>query len=175
MPTFSRLHSARIVSKLSDLIYCGLVRSCRPDTNAKLTETEDLVDIERLSKAIARIEADVTDRLGGLNGVDGVRSLETSVLGKKGSLGLLISAIKDYPPKERGQVGRSVNEAKIRVKNLFQRRMKELQAAAEAEEATAAAAFDPTLPGWRDQMGSVHPVTAVQWEIERAFELFVGL
>ena len=49
-------------------------------------------------------------------------------------------------------------------------RLDELQAKSAAAEASAAEAFDPTLPGWREPMGSVHPVTAVQWEVERAFE-----
>jgi phenylalanyl-tRNA synthetase alpha chain len=48
--------------------------------------------------------------------------------------------------------------------------MTELQSAAAAAEAAEAAAFDPSLPGTRASMGSVHPVTSVQWEIERAFE-----
>jgi len=128
------------------------------------------VDNQLLNETIARIEADVTASVRGLDNVDAVRSLETSVLGRRGSLGVLISSIKDYPPEQRGQVGRIVNEAKVRVKAMFDERIKEMQSAAVAEEAAAAAAFDPTLPGWRDQMGSVHPVTAVQWEIERTFE-----
>ncbi len=130
----------------------------------------DLVDIEQLDKAIAEIEADLTTRLTDASGVDAVRTLETGVLGKKGTLGSLISSIKDYPPEQRNQVGRTINEAKVRVKNLFQRRIKELESAATSAEAASAAAFDPTLPGTRGPMGSVHPVTAVQWEIERAFE-----
>ena len=127
------------------------------------------MDIERLNKTIAEIEAEVTARLGDVSNLDAVRSLETSVLGKKGSLGSIISSIKEYPPEQRGEVGRTVNEAKSRVKALIRNRMKEFESAAAAEEAAAAAAFDPTLPGTREPMGSVHPVTAVQWEIERAF------
>jgi phenylalanyl-tRNA synthetase alpha chain len=130
----------------------------------------DLVDIEQLNKTIGEIEADVTGRLADTAKVDAVRTLETAVLGKKGTLGSLISSIKDYPSEQRNQVGRTINEAKVRVKNLFQRRIKELESAAASAESASAAAFDSTLPGARRTMGGVHPVTAVQWEIERAFE-----
>ncbi|MCH9033799.1 MAG: phenylalanine--tRNA ligase subunit alpha, partial [Planctomycetes bacterium] len=109
-------------------------------------------------------------RVGDTHSVDTLRGLETSVLGKTGSLGSLIKAIKDFPPEDRGQVGKIVNEAKKRVQTLVKGRLDELQAKSAAAEASEAEAFDPTLPGWREPMGSVHPVTAVQWEVERAFE-----
>ena len=128
------------------------------------------MNLKQLNEAIGKIEARVARQVPDEADVDTLRSLETSVLGKDGSLGVLISSIKDYPPKERGPVGRAVNEAKVRVKAMIDGRMKELQSAAAAAETSAAEAFDPTLPGVRGPMGSVHPVTAVQWEIERAFE-----
>ena len=128
------------------------------------------MDLDQLDQAIARIEDDLAGKVRDVAGVDALRSLETAVLGKKGSLGLLISSVKEYPPDQRGGVGRTVNQAKQRVKSLIDRRMKEMQSAAAAAEAAAATTFDSTLPGWRGSMGSVHPVTAVQWEIERAFE-----
>ena len=128
------------------------------------------MDIERLNEQLARIEAEVTARLDRVTEPDALRSLETSVLGKTGSLGGLVGAIKEFPPEQRGQVGKAVNAAKGRIKELLDRRMGELRAAADEAEAAAAGAFDPTLPGEREPMGSVHPVTAVQWEIERAFE-----
>lgn len=128
------------------------------------------MNLDRLNETIARIEAEVTTRLRGVGSVDGVRSLETSVLGRTGSLGSLISSIKDYPPDQRGLVGKVINTAKERVKSAIEQRFRELESAAADAEASTAEAFDPTLPGIRQPMGSVHPVTAVQWEIERAFE-----
>jgi len=128
------------------------------------------VDLDQLNEQIAKIEAEVSAKLPQMSEVDPVRSYETTVLGKKGTLGSLIASIKDYPPDQRGQVGQRVNKAKGRVKALFDARLEELRKAAAAAEAADAAAFDPTLPGIRRTMGSVHPVTAVQWEIERAFE-----
>lgn len=128
------------------------------------------MDLQQLAETIAKIEAETEARLHDLYAVDAVRSLETAVLGKKGSLGSLISSIKDYPREQRGQVGKTVNEAKARLKAQIDRCMTDLQSAAAEAEAAEAAAFDPTLPGDRGLMGSVHPVTAVQWEVERTFE-----
>ncbi|MCO6439303.1 MAG: phenylalanine--tRNA ligase subunit alpha [Phycisphaerae bacterium] len=128
------------------------------------------VTLDELRNSIAAIEQEVRGAIPGLQHADALRGLESRVLGKSGSLGSLIGAIKDYPSAERGQVGKTVNEAKERIKGLIDARLEELHAAAAAAEARAAESFDPTLPGEREPMGSVHPVTVVQWEIERIFE-----
>ena len=102
--------------------------------------------------------------------VDALRGLETRLLGKNGSLGSLIGAIKEYPADQRGQVGQIINAAKSRVQLMVEDRLSALQAATVQAEARLVAEFDPTLPGTVEPMGAVHPVTAVQWEIERIFE-----
>lgn len=128
------------------------------------------MDIEQLNQRVAEIEAEVAEAIRDIGQVDALRSYETGVLGKNGTLGSLIRTVKEYPAEQRGQVGQVVNQAKGRVKALIDERMQELQSAAEEVETSTAHAFDPTLPSVREPMGSVHPVTAVQWEIERAFE-----
>lgn len=128
------------------------------------------MDLDQLNETIARIEAEMAAAVDDIPDVDTLRGFETRLLGKKGTLGVLIGSIKEYPPEQRREVGRTVNEAKIRIQTLFERRVKQVQSAAAAAETQSAQAFDPTLPGIREPMGSVHPVTAVQWEIERVFE-----
>ena len=154
------LQPCTLPSKLSDL-GCGKFLKKGPVNE---------VNLDQLNERIAGIEAEVTAALRDVTTVDALRGLETSVLGRKGSLGSLIGAIKDYPTEQRGEVGKTVNAAKGRVKALFDNRLKELQSAAAEAESSAARAFDPSLPGQREPMGAVHPVTAVQWEIERIFE-----
>ncbi|HNQ23769.1 MAG TPA: phenylalanine--tRNA ligase subunit alpha [Phycisphaerae bacterium] len=128
------------------------------------------MDIEQLGQRIAEIEAAVVARLPSVANVDDLRRVENEVLGKEGALGALITTIKEYPPAQRGQVGQVINAAKGRVKAALDGRRAALEAAVADAEAAAAAAFDPTLPGYVEPMGSVHPVTAVQWRIERLFE-----
>ncbi|MFQ5412931.1 MAG: phenylalanine--tRNA ligase subunit alpha [Phycisphaerae bacterium] len=128
------------------------------------------MDIDQLNRRIADIDADVTAALERAADPQALRAIETTVLGKQGTLGALIAAVKDYPPDQRGRVGKTVNTAKARIKNAIDARMAELMQAIVAADAAGATAFDPTLPGTPRAMGSVHPVTAVQWEIERVFQ-----
>lgn len=128
------------------------------------------MDITELKSRIAALESELPAALATAGTQDALRRLEGSLLGKEGSLGSLIAGIRSYPPEQRGQVGKEINAAKDRVKARLEARMAELQAAAAATEQEAAAGFDPTLPGTVEPLGSVHPVTAVQWEVERLFE-----
>jgi phenylalanyl-tRNA synthetase alpha chain len=130
----------------------------------------DLVNLGRLQQQIAEIESEVTAALPGIEGIDPLRGMETAVLGKQGSLGALIGAIKDCPPDQRGSVGQAINLAKQRIKARFDARLAELKSADLARDAKGRSVLDPTLPGEPEPMGAVHPVTAVQWEIERSFE-----
>ncbi|RME41900.1 MAG: phenylalanine--tRNA ligase subunit alpha [Planctomycetota bacterium] len=132
-------------------------------------------DIDELRHRLQQIEEGVRRQLHEATAIDALRAFETSVLGKKGTLGSLVGTIRQYPPEVRGQVGQAINEAKTRVKTLIDERMAALRAAQAQAEARRAAAFDPSLPSNRGfdpfpPMGGVHPVTAVQWEIERIFE-----
>lgn len=128
------------------------------------------MNIEQLHERIAGIEAEIQAALPGLSSADAVRGLESGVLGKDGALGSLIATVKQYPAEQRGQVGQAVNAAKGRVKALLEGRLQQLQQADAQAESAQGSAYDPTLPGTPEVMGSVHPVTAVQWEIERCFE-----
>jgi len=128
------------------------------------------MNLDQLNDRIAVIEIEVAAALRENGTVDSIRRLDTAVLGKESSLGSMIAGVKEYPPDQRGAVGKLVNAAKARVKAAIERRLAELASADSAADAQAASGFDPTLPGTAEPMGSVHPVTAVQWEVERSFE-----
>lgn len=135
------------------------MRDLRPDVNT-----------DQLHQRVAQIEGEVVSALRELTTVDAVRGLESNVLGRQGSLGSLIASVKEFPPDQRGQVGKLLNEGKNRIKGLLDARMAELQTVAHVDDGTDANALDLTLPGVVPSMGSVHPITAVQWEVERLFE-----
>lgn len=136
--------------------------------NARETD-HPVLDLAQLQERLREIESSVAQALTGVDSPDALRTLENDVLGKNGSLGSLITRVKDYPPEQRGAVGKAVNVAKGKVKARFDNRAKELQASADKKAAAEATEVDPTLPGLVEPMGSVHPVTAVQWEVEELF------
>jgi phenylalanyl-tRNA synthetase alpha chain len=120
--------------------------------------------------------ANLKDRIDGLRKtfedaaslVGDARSLEdlrTAFVGRKrGHITLLFEDLKSVPAEERREAGRLVNEFKKTVVDRLQ--------ALEAQTRTPvrpARAIDLTLPGRKRYIGTPHPLTLFQEEIERIF------
>jgi phenylalanyl-tRNA synthetase alpha chain len=90
---------------------------------------------------------------------------------KQGIVRDLLARIGEVPASERRAFGAEVNT----LKGVVEERLAALDeqiAAAERAAASRQARVDVTLPGRRPRLGSLHPVTLVQREIE---EIFAGL
>jgi phenylalanyl-tRNA synthetase alpha chain len=83
----------------------------------------------------------------------------------------LLARIGEVAPAERKAFGAEVNGLKVLVEERLAALDAEI-AAAERAAAVAQSRVDVTLPGRRSRLGSLHPVTVVQRDIE---EIFTGL
>ncbi len=128
------------------------------------------MDVDELKTLLSEIKTDVKTRISELASLEKLRQLESQIVGKKGRLGELLGSIGKFPEEARGSVGQVLNSAKKEVAKLFEARRTALQASESAADSEAGVAVDPTLPGLPRNVGSVHPVTAVQWEVEEIFE-----
>lgn len=128
------------------------------------------MDLDTLKKQLADIETETRESLAELTTLNALRQFRAKIVGKKGALGRLMGTIRDYPAELRGQVGQVLNTANKTVAQLFDDRTAGIKQHESSAETAKAKAFDPTLPGVHELPGNVHPVTAVQWEIERVFE-----
>lgn len=118
--------------------------------------------LSELAERFEREAAAVSDR-------DAWDALRLTWVGRKqGLLRSLMGRMKDIPPTERKAYGQGVNQLKVRVEE----RLKTLQddlATRERRARQASTQLDVTLPGRRPHLGSLHPVTLVNREIERIF------
>lgn len=90
---------------------------------------------------------------------------------KQGVLKDLMGRMKDIEPAERRSYGQAVNRLKVQVEEGLETLDREITAREKAREQRAAR-VDVSLPGRRPALGSLHPVTLVQREME---EIFRGL
>jgi len=127
------------------------------------------MDLFSLNARLEQIETELALGLTRAVTLDEVKKLDASLLGKDGPLNALMKVIKEVSPANRGAVGQAINAAKQRIRASLDERSASLQTAAADAETSAALLYDPTLPGRFRPMGCVHPVTSVQWEIERIF------
>ena len=128
------------------------------------------MDLDQLSEQVARIEAEARQALAEVSSLQSVREIRAKFLGKKGSLGKLMGTVRDCAREQRANVGQTLNQANQAVSALFEEAAQRIASSESAAEASLASAFDPTLPGVRPALGNVHPVTAVQWELEHVFQ-----
>lgn len=108
-------------------------------------------------------------RAGEATSLDALQAVQASFLGRQGAITEILGSIRNYPPEQRGQVGQLANQAKKTLEERFALRRKELEAAAAQAEQRKAAQYDPTIPARREPLGSLHPVTIVQRQIEEVF------
>ena len=90
-------------------------------------------------------------------------------LGRKGLLPEIMKGLKNLPEKERPLAGKYSNEFRRACETLFAARLAEL---AVDKDAGKKDAFDPTLPGQWQAVGSIHPITAI---IAEAVTIFSSL
>lgn len=128
------------------------------------------MDIEQLQQTLDNLEKETADGISGISSMDELRRVESQTTGKSGVLGEMLGKIKDFPPDQRGQVGKILNQAKGRLTQVFKDAGEKIRQAETSAEASKASTFDPTLPGTRPPLGSAHPVTLVQWQVEDVFQ-----
>ena len=121
------------------------------------SELQKIVDEARAAVAAA----------GDERGLDEVR---VRFLGKKGVLTAQLKNLGALDPEERPKAGAAINAAKEEVQGWLSARRAELSAQHLAA-GLAADRVDVTLPGRRQAVGGLHPVTQALLRIE---EIFVG-
>ncbi|MCF8723038.1 phenylalanyl-tRNA synthetase alpha chain [Nitrospina gracilis] len=95
-----------------------------------------------------------------------LKDLRTRYLGKKGHVTVILKDLRGLPPEEKRAVGKHINDLKTHVEARIQERSGELEHSGTGKKSGT---FDTTLPGRREPIGSLHPVTQVMEEITRVF------
>ncbi len=91
-----------------------------------------------------------------------LEALRVEFLGRKGKLAGAMTALVQMGPDDKPAAGKKANEIKAALTALLESRQAELEAATTQD---ALSGFDPSLPGRRPAVGSLHPVTLAMQEI----------
>ena len=100
-----------------------------------------------------------------------LESFRVKYLGRQGLLTQFLRSLPSLPPAERPTVGREANLAKREIETALESRLAQVKEE-ERRRGLLAERLDLTLPGRRDPLGSLHPLTRVLDEI---IEIFQGL
>ena len=115
-----------------------------------------------------KIRPEFDARLESVSTSDELEQLRIEFLGKKGRMAGMMAELKNVPNEEKRAFGQAINEAKQYIEQLLHQKLEELIRGEEQRQIDSAEAYDTTLPTERP-MGSYHPITLVQRELEEIF------
>jgi phenylalanyl-tRNA synthetase alpha chain len=113
-----------------------------------------------LDSALARITASTT--------AEELEAVRVEVLGRKGVLAQLSKDMGKLSPDERVARGKFINAAKQSLEGAYEQIRGRFESAALAKRLDSEW-LDLTVPAPGPPLGSLHPITQIQWEIEDLF------
>jgi phenylalanyl-tRNA synthetase alpha chain len=122
-------------------------------------------------QALDELKAEATAAIESAIDSAALEKLRVEWLGKKGRVTDLLKSLGQLDAAERPKVGAEINAVKQLLNEQISERKETLQQAAIASQ-LAAEALDVTLPGRREDLGALHPVTRT---IERMAGYFAAL
>ena len=122
-------------------------------------------------QALDDLKAEATAAIESAADSAALEKLRVEWLGKKGRVTDLLKSLGQLNADERPKVGAEINAVKQLLNEQISERKETLQQAAIAAQLSAEA-LDVTLPGRREDLGALHPITRT---IDRMAEYFAGL
>ncbi len=121
-----------------------------------------------MKEAIAKLRAQFEQDSAKAATVAEVESLRIAYLGKKGSVTELLGKLRDVPNEQKKEVAQGINELKKYAEGIITEKAADLKAKEEAAAIASAERYDVTMP-LAEKLGSLHPITLVQREVEQIF------
>ena len=120
---------------------------------------------EKLNEIKEKVEIQISQ----IEEINSLEKLKSEILGRKGELTQILKNLKSYDESQRPKIGKAVNDLKKLIENKIEEKKqvlknKELSKRLENEEKV-----DFSLPV-KEELGSLHPITIVQREIEEIFK-----
>ncbi len=111
-----------------------------------------------MKNRLEELKTTFTQRLRDASSLEEIESLRVELLGKKGILTSVLKQLKDLSDVERQEVGGFANLFKKEmIQTIFE--AKERVTNAEIEKRIELEKIDVTLPGRREKIGTLHPIT----------------
>ena len=121
-----------------------------------------------MQEKINEIYQNALNAISQANDLKALDEIRVAYLGKSGLVTGLLKGMRDLPQEERPKVGQMVNELREKITTVMSQKESELKSA-EMNNALASERVDVTMPGKKDDLGSLHPINLVRNELIDAF------
>ena len=117
---------------------------------------------------INELKSQFAGELSRVSDLDALEQLRLDFLSKKGKISSLMQELSQIPNEQKKEAGQLINSFKQEVSSKFENKMEELKKLQEKVMIESAESYDESLPRAK-KVGSYHPITLVQRELEEIF------
>ena len=124
---------------------------------------------ESLIDQLKKVEEQAESECRNFTSLSELEDFRIKYLARKGILAEIFENLKSLSSEEKPQVGKLANQVKLKVEEVFERKLRELK----SQDSKRGQKFlDYTLPGLKNWKGGLHPLTQVGNEI---VDIFYGM
>ncbi len=121
-----------------------------------------------MKEKLQQIRQNVTDLLAETKDLEGLDQLRIRFLGKKGELTAVLKGMGALSSEERPKIGALANEIRTFLEKEIDERKAELSKKLQ-EEKLKREVIDVTMPGRKQELGHMHPLSQVLDEVQKVF------
>jgi len=118
---------------------------------------------------LEKIKKEVLDTLPKLETLEAIQDFDVKIFGRKGLMTDVMSGMKDLSKEDKPVIGKLANEIKKELETAFELRREVVEKEA-LEKSLTEDWIDLTAPGKTPEMGTVHPLSQTQFEVEEIFQ-----
>ena len=124
-----------------------------------------------MKEQLKKIEELAVSELSSCTEIKALDELRIKYLGKKGELTAILKQMGKLSAEERPVIGQLANKVRADIEETLNNKLAAIKADAQAEK-IAKESIDITLPGKKQTIGNLHPLTIVENEIK---DIFMGM
>ena len=121
-----------------------------------------------MEENLKRIKEKLESQISKIQEMNELDKFKSEILGKKSELTQILKNMKNYDENERRKVGKAVNDAKRNIEAKIEEKREIIKKIELNKRLEKIERIDFSLPV-NDELGSLHPITVVQREIEEIF------
>lgn len=114
------------------------------------------------------LKKDCLEAIKKADSLHALQEIEVKYIGRKGELTSILRGVKDLPDAEKPIIGKLSNEVKNELEAAFKEKSQAMETA-ELNKKLKDGTFDITIPGPDAEPGHIHPLSQVQYEVEKIF------
>jgi len=122
-----------------------------------------------MKEKLVEIKIEAERELKAVSDEAALQNIKAKFVGRKGIITEILKGMREVPESERREIGRLVNEVKLFIEDLSEKRLEEIKEE-KKKRMLLTERVDITLPGRGVRLGAKHPITQVMEEIVAIFE-----